>query len=271
MDEDLYGKVDLIKESISDMGKVIIAFSGGVDSTLLAALAYDVLGNNAIAVTLDTPVIPRSELEEAKRVACEIGIEHLVVTHNTLGIPLVGINHPQRCYYCKQSMFGKLKEVLREKGFNYILEGTNICELGSYRPGMEAIKEGSDIIRTPYLDHNVSKEEIYSIASRLGLSVASKPSAACLLSRFPYREKITAEMLERVEKAEAYLSSLGFVQVRVRSYGNTARIEVFPEELFELMGQREAIIARFKEFGFVYITLDLEGFRSGSMDEGIES
>ncbi len=271
MDETLSGKVEQIKYSIFDMKKVIIAFSGGVDSTILAALAHDVLGDNAIAVTLDTPAIPRSEVEDAGRVACELGIKHLVVSHNILGIPLVGINHPQRCYHCKQSMFGKLKDVLREKGFNYILEGTNISELGSYRPGMKAIKEESDIIRTPYIDHNVSKEEIYSIASQLGLSVALKPSSACLLSRFSYREKITAEMLEMVEKAESYLCSLGFVQVRVRTYGKTARIEVVPEEFSDLMDQRDVIIDRLKKFGFVHITLDLEGFRSGSMDEGFEN
>lgn len=261
-------KIERIKEAIKARESAIIAFSGGVDSTTLASLAYEVLGNRALAVTLDSPLFPKRQLETAVQTACEIGIPHKVLSYSNLSAPYFTANTINRCYFCKKSLLDTLIELSEEKGYSAVLEGTNASEIkGGNRPGYRAIMEAGDRVFSPFVEFDVTKEEIREIASIQSLSAAHRPSMACLATRFPYGQPITAEALLRIEKAEEYLFSLGFTQLRVRIHANLARIEVPPGDFPEIYHHSVQIFEELKEIGFDYVTLDLEGFRSGSMDE----
>ncbi|MCZ7355612.1 MAG: ATP-dependent sacrificial sulfur transferase LarE [Candidatus Methanoperedens sp.] len=258
-------KMHAILDALLQRGGVLVAFSGGVDSSVLSALAYRALGDNAIAVTADSFTLAPGELECAKKVAEEIGIRHVVISYDELDEPGFSRNPVDRCYYCKKGLMRELKKIAAEYGIETIVEGTNISELKGHRPGHRAIMEEG--IYNPYVEFNVTKEEIREMARRLNLSVAEKPSMACLSSRFPYGQAITHEALSRVGKAEEYLRNTGFNVVRVRDHAGIARIELMPDEMARFLGMREAVVNEFKKLGFAYITLDLMGFRSGSMDE----
>ncbi len=258
-------KINSIINALKNKGTALVAFSGGVDSSVLAALAYRALGNKALAVTADAPTLAPGELECAKEVAKEIGINHIVISYDELGEPGFTDNPVDRCYYCKKGLIRELKRIAERHGINTIVEGTNISDLKSHRPGHRAVIEGE--VYNPYIEFNVTKEEIREMARELGLSAADKPSMACLSSRFPYGQKITREALKRVGDAEAYLRNNGFKVVRVRDHAGIARIEILPEEMESLLGMRKAVASEFKRLGFTYVTLDLMGFRSGSMDE----
>lgn len=260
-------KMSIIKEAIAEKEKVLVAFSGGVDSSTLAALAFDALGDNALAVTLYSPVIPQSELEYAIRTAEIIGIRHIVLDHDILSDERIRMNDPQRCYYCKNHFVKKLKGVASEEGLNVIMEGTNASEITGRRPGLEALREAGSSIFTPYVDFNVSKEEVRQMASYLGLDVANRPSNSCLLSRLPYGTEVTSDILGKIETAEDLIHSLGISSVRVRVHDDIARIEVQPVDIPIIIENRKPILSCLKEMGYPYVTLDLEGFRSGSMDE----
>ncbi|SNQ62681.1 conserved hypothetical protein [Candidatus Methanoperedens nitroreducens] len=261
-------KVQSITEALKERGSALVAFSGGVDSSVLAALAYRALGKYAVAVTADSPTLAPGELECAKGVAKEIGIKHIIITYDELGEPEFARNPVDRCYYCKKGLVRELKKIAEERGINTIVEGTNLSDLKGHRPGRRAVTEEG--VYNPFIEFGVAKEEIREIARELGLSVADKPSMACLSSRIPYGHAITHEALERVGKAEAYLQSLGFNVVRVRDHNGIARIEVMPAEMARFLGMREAVTSRLKRLGFSYVTLDLMGFRSGSMDEVLQ-
>jgi len=261
-------KIELIKEAIKARGSAVVAFSGGVDSTTLAALAFEALGEKAVAVTIDSPLFPRRQLETAVKTACEIGIEHKILTFSQLSLPYFSANTLNRCYFCKKALLETLLDFAEKAGYNVVLEGTNSSELqGEYRPGYRAVQEAGDKVFSPFMEFDVTKEQIREIASKLSLSAASRPSAACLATRFPYGQPITVESLQRIERAEDFLYSLGFSQFRVRMHEYLARIEVIQEEFEDVLREREKIVRRLKSLGFDYITLDLEGFRSGSMDE----
>ena len=261
-------KIELIKEAIKARGSAVVAFSGGVDSTTLAALAFEALGEKAVAVTIDSPLFPRRQLETAVKTACEIGIEHKILTFSQLSLPYFSANTLNRCYFCKKALLETLLDFAEKAGYNVVLEGTNSSELqGEYRPGYRAVQEAGDKVFSPFMEFDVTKEQIREIASKLFLSAASRPSAACLATRFPYGQPITVESLQKVEKAEDFLFSLGFSQFRVRMHEYLARIEVIQEEFEDVLRKREKIVRHLKSLGFDYITLDLEGFRSGSMDE----
>ncbi|AYK15401.1 MAG: ATP-dependent sacrificial sulfur transferase LarE [Methanosarcina flavescens] len=261
-------KIELIKEAIKARGSVVVAFSGGVDSTTLAALAFEALGEKAIAVTIDSPLFPRRQLETAVKTACEIGIEHKILPFSQLSLPYFSANTLNRCYFCKKALLETLLDFAEKAGYHVVLEGTNSSELqGEYRPGYRAVQEAGEKIFSPFMEFDVTKEQIREIASKLFLSAASRPSAACLATRFPYGQPITVESLQKVEKAEDFLFSLGFSQFRVRMHEYLARIEVIQEEFEDVLRKREKIVRHLKSLGFDYITLDLEGFRSGSMDE----
>lgn len=261
-------KIELIKEAIKARGSAVVAFSGGVDSTTLAALAFEALGEKAIAVTIDSPLFPRRQLETAVKTACEIGIEHKILTFSQLSLPYFSANTLNRCYFCKKALLETLLDFAEKAGYHVVLEGTNSSELqGEYRPGYRAVQEAGDKVFSPFMEFDVTKEQIREIASKLFLSAASRPSAACLATRFPYGQPITVESLQRIERAEDFLYSLGFSQFRVRMHEYLARIEVIQEEFEDVLRKREKIVRRLKSLGFDYITLDLEGFRSGSMDE----
>ena len=261
-------KIELIKEAIKARGSVVVAFSGGVDSTTLAALAFEALGEKAIAVTIDSPLFPRRQLETAVKTACEIGIEHKILPFSQLSLPYFSANTLNRCYFCKKALLETLLDFVEKIGYDAVLEGTNASEIeGENRPGYRAVMEAGEKVVSPFVGLNVTKEEIRAIASNLSLSAANRPSAACLATRLPYGQPITMEALQKIEKAENYLFSLGFTQFRVRMHENIARIEIIPEEMEDAFRKREKISRHLKSIGFDYVTLDLEGFRSGSMDE----
>jgi uncharacterized protein len=258
-------KMRSIKNAMAQKASVLVAFSGGVDSSVLAALAHRALGERAIAVTADSQTLAPGELECAKAVAKEIGITHMIISYDELGEPGFANNPVDRCYYCKKGLIRELKKFAAEHDVKIIIEGTNISDLKNHRPGHRAVIE--EEVYNPYVEFGVTKEEIRDMARELGLSVADKPSMACLSSRFPYGQTITSDALVRVGDAETYLRAHGFKVVRVRDHAGIARIEVMPVEMTRFMGIREEVLAKFKELGFSYVTLDLMGFRSGSMDE----
>lgn len=258
-------KIQSIIEALAEKDGVLVAFSGGVDSSVLAALAFRSLGKKAIAVTANSQTLAQGELDCAKAVAKEIGISHMIIYYDELGEQGFAENPTDRCYHCKKGLIRELKKLAQEKNIKTITEGTNISDLKNHRPGRRAVIEEG--VYNPFVEFNVTKGEIREIARKLGLSVADKPSMSCLSSRFPYGQAITAEALRRVGKAESYLRALGFNIVRVRDHTGIARIEIMPDEMLCLLEIRDSVCAEFKRLGFSYITLDLMGFRSGSMDE----
>jgi uncharacterized protein len=260
-------RIDQLKSAIMDKGSAVVAFSGGVDSATLGYLAYHALGNRAVAVTVKLRSYPERELDNAKKVAEEIGIEHRILEFDELGIPSIAENTPLRCYYCKKEILGLLAAVKDELGFDVIVEGSNASDIAVYRPGRKAISEAGKLVYSPFVEYGVTKEEIRQIARYVGLSVADKPSYSCLASRFPYGNALTPESIRRVELSENFLFDMGFTSVRVRDHKGVARIEVYPSDFSDILLNREKILSYFKRIGFYYVTLDIEGFRSGSMDE----
>jgi len=261
-------KLEMIKEAIKARGSAVIAFSGGVDSATLAALAFEALGEKALALTVDSPLFPRQQLEAAVQTACEIGIQHEIIQLSQMDIPGFSANPVNRCYFCKKTLLESLLDFAGKMGYDAVLEGTNFSEIqGENRPGYRAVKETGEKVFSPFVEFNVTKEEIRKIASDLYLSAAHRPSAACLATRIPYGQAITAEALRKIEEAEEFLLSLCFSQFRVRMHENLARIEITQDELEEAFRKREEISRHLKSLGFDYVTLDLDGFRSGSMDE----
>ena len=258
-------KIRSILAALKERGSVLIAFSGGVDSSVLAALAFRSLEKKAIAVTADSQTFAPGELECAKAVAKEIGISHIIITYDELVEPDFAENPRDRCYHCKKGLIRELKKIAAKYDIETIIEGTNISDLKGYRPGHRAVIEEG--IYNPFVEFKITKEEIREIARKLGLSVEQKPSMACLSSRFPYGQAITADGLKRVGEAERYLHTIGFNALRVRDHAGIARIEIMPDEMVRFLEMRDAVSAKFKRLGFSYVTLDLMGLRSGSMDE----
>jgi uncharacterized protein len=259
-------RVEQLKGEMKKKGNILVALSGGVDSSVVAKIAYDCLGDKALAVVADSETLPRAELEEAKKVAREIGIPLKVISFSELDCKDFVENPPERCYYCRKELSRELKKIADSMNIETIADGVNSSDFGEHRPGIKAADEEG--IWHPFVEFNFGKEEVRQLARLLELSVSDKPSMACMSSRIPYGEKITKEKLERVEKAEALLKELGFIQVRVRAHGDIARIEVPGDDIVRFLEiDTREIAEKFKELGFNYITLDLEGYRSGSMDE----
>jgi uncharacterized protein len=268
MDQCIEEKFARLKEIFLSMGKVVVAYSGGVDSTLLLRAAKESLGeDHVVAVIGLSPLYPDRELAGAKRMAQEMGVKHILIESNELEIDGFSKNPSNRCYFCKKGLFEEMKNLARKEAISYVVEGSTLDDEKDHRPGRRAIEELG--IRSPLQEARFTKEDVRGLSRALGLSTWDKPSFACLASRFPYGEEITAEGLRMVGEAEDFLFSLGFKQVRVRHYQSLARIEVYPEEMSRLMdgSLREKVVNRLKRIGYRYVTLDLQGFRSGSMNE----
>jgi len=264
-------KLEKLRKILQGIGPSVVAYSGGVDSTFLLKIASEVLGKDKVlAVSAKSQTYPIGELDSAKEMAKEIGVEHLVIESEELKIPEFIMNPTDRCYYCKTELFQKLKEIAKERGFNFVLDGSNYDDMRDFRPGLKALSELG--IRSPLKEAMMTKEDIRYLSKKMGLKTWDKPSLACLASRFPYGKEITKEKLTTVDQAERFLRGLDFRQVRVRHHGEIARIELEKNDIRTLIsrGLMDRVVEKFKELGFIYVTLDLEGYRTGSMNEPLK-
>jgi uncharacterized protein len=261
-------KLKQLQQLLRDLKSCVIAYSGGVDSTFLIKIAYDVLGTNALAVTATSSTYPHRELKDAERIAYTIGIPHVIIKSEELDIDEFSGNPPTRCYFCKKELFRKIQQIAQERHLNAVLDGSNADDITDYRPGAKARDELG--VRSPLKEVGLNKQEIRDLSRSFHLETSDKPAFACLASRFPYGVKITKERLKQVESAEDYLFSLGIRQCRVRYHDHIARIEVGLDEYPVVLSNAQKIIKRFKTLGFTYITLDLEGYRTGSLNEVLD-
>ena len=266
---ELHTKLQQLRKSLSALKSVLVAFSGGVDSTFLLKVASAVLGDRVMAVTAESDTLPKAELELATVTAAAFGVRHLVGRTDEMCDPNFVANPPDRCYHCKKTLFGRLTKLAEEFGFEKVVEGSNFSDLDDYRPGFKAVEQFS--VHSPLKDARLTKEDIRVLSKEMSLPTWDKPAAPCLSSRIPYGSIITKEKLRRIERAESYLRNLGLTVLRVQDHDGVARIEVPPEQIAWLSDEsrRVEITEKLKSYGYQYVTVDLLGFRSGSMNEAL--
>jgi len=262
-------KLKKLQENLKGMESVLITFSGGVDSTFLLKVTHDVLNDKVMAATFSSPIHFSYELKEARKIAHRLGVKHIISHARECENEDFIKNTADRCYFCKKELFKELKKIARKNNLRLVIDGSNYDDFRSFRPGKKALRELG--IRSPLAEVGLRKEEIREISKELGLPTWNRPSQTCLVTRIPYGERITKKRLERIEKGEEFLKGLGLKEVRLRDYGDMARIEVSPKEIRILVKKdiRKKVINRLKKLGYTYISLDLEGYRSGNMDEAL--
>lgn len=267
--ENLKNKYEALKTYLMELGSIAVGYSSGVDSTFLIKVAHEVLGDKAMAITVASSLFPKREMNEAIKFCRDNGIKHRIIEVDELGIPGFSENPTNRCYICKKDLFTRITEVANSEGISYVAEGSNMDDNGDYRPGLQAVAELG--IKSPLRYVELYKDEIRTLSKAMDLPTWEKPSFACLASRFVYGEQITKDKLRMVEQAEELLLANGFKQFRVRIHGLVARIEVLPEELPRFLDAsfRSKVVDSLKSYGFAYVSLDLQGYRTGSMNETI--
>lgn len=267
--DDLHSKQRALEAVLCKTGGLAVAFSGGVDSTYLLRVARDVLGDRVLAISATSPAFPERELQEARAFCAELGVEQVVFSSQEMEAPGYRDNPPNRCYLCKRALFAGVWEVARAHGYEIVGDGSNVDDTGDYRPGLRALAELQ--VLSPLKEAGLTKTEIRALSQELGLPTWSKPSFACLATRIPYGEPITNAKLAMIDGAEQFLLDEGFSQVRVRAHDLLARVEFLPEELSRAVEEplRTRLVERLRELGFAYVAMDLEGYRSGSMNQGL--
>lgn len=264
-------RYEKLRAILKEMGSVVIGFSGGVDSTFLSYTAHDVLGDQALAVTAVSPTLPESEERDARDMAASIGIRHLVVRSTEFSDPEFVKNPKNRCYICKKIRFTALVNLAKQEGFHWVVDGGNVDDLGDFRPGMKALEEMADAVRSPMIEAGITKADIRALSQELGLRTWNKQSAACLASRIPYGVELTPQRLSMIDKAEQYIAPYITGSLRVRYHGDVARIEVKEDEIPAILAHRKDIVQALRRCGFTYVSLDLGGYEMGSLNEVIET
>lgn len=257
-------KIKYVRQTFRQLGSVLVAYSGGTDSTLLAYLASQELGSSAVAATAVSPSGVMEDIVQASAIAQQFGFQHVRIESHEFEDPRYISNTPQRCYWCKRAIIEALSAYAKQHGLEYIVDGSNADDTGDYRPGRKAAEEAG--VRAPLLEAGMTKNEIRNAAHELGLPNWDKPSKACLSSRIPYGTPIDQQVLRKIETAESFIEKLGIRQVRVRHHGTVARIEVNPEDFLTLLSRRESIVGEVRELGYTYVCLDLVGYRTGSLN-----